>query len=146
MIRPGRKVRAPEGRVLRNAESRQREGKCHRKGNHPVLNGERVKRCLPQADSRRSVCAGKGKSSPVPRVTGQLGKPHPEQGQIGSASRGAPSDSCFDREAERVRPHDPDCKVRAERNDYRPPAADYRTRLMYCSGFFMTIFLEGPHG
>ena len=59
-----RKVRTPQGRVLHNVESRQREGKCNRKYTalQGFLNfrkrcGVRVKRC--------------GKSAPVPRVTGE---------------------------------------------------------------------------
>jgi hypothetical protein len=46
-LRTGRKVRAPQGKVLHNTESRQREGKCHRKGNHPERyrgKGEKVSR------------------------------------------------------------------------------------------------------
>ena len=38
-----------------------------------------------------SAVVAEGKSSPVSRATGQLGKPRLEQGQIGSAMRGAPS-------------------------------------------------------
>jgi hypothetical protein len=64
----GRKVRAPQGKALRNTESRQREGKCHRKGNHPALNGERVKRCPDLSGSAPQ--GAEGKSSPVSRVTG----------------------------------------------------------------------------
>ena len=52
-----RKVRTPQGRVLHNVESRQREGKCNRKYTAPLSSGVRVKRC--------------GKSAPVPWVTGE---------------------------------------------------------------------------
>jgi len=38
-----------------------------------------------------SAVVAEGKSSPVSRATGQLGKPRLEQGQIGSVMRGAPS-------------------------------------------------------
>jgi len=58
-----RKVRTPQGRVLHNVESRQREGKCNRKYTalQRILDSRnhcrvRVKRC--------------GKSAPVSRVTG----------------------------------------------------------------------------
>ena len=70
-----------------------------------------MKRCLP--DKGGFAVTAEGKSSPVSRVTGQLGKPHLEQGQIGSALRGAPSNPCLGREAERVRLHDSDREVRA---------------------------------
>ena len=46
----GRKVRAPQDKVLGNAQSRRREGKCHRKQTAPeyrpraVHSGVRVKR------------------------------------------------------------------------------------------------------
>jgi len=42
-----RKVRAPQGKVLGNTQSRQREGKCHRKYTAPHFHrkcGVRVKR------------------------------------------------------------------------------------------------------
>ena len=65
-----RKVRAPQGRVLCNAERGRPQGKCHRKhtacGHRPPV---RVKR--------------RGKSPPASMMTLKRGKPHLEQDQIG---------------------------------------------------------------
>jgi len=62
-----RKVRTPQGRVLHNVESRQREGKCNRKYTaRPLLfaHGE-------ESENSRVRVKWCGKSAPVLRVTGE---------------------------------------------------------------------------
>ncbi len=71
-----RKVRTPEGRELGNAQAGRPDGKCHRKGNRPPVHWRMRYR---QARVKRW-----GKSPPAVLVTGRLGKPLPEQGQIGA--------------------------------------------------------------
>ena len=90
----GRNVRAPPGRVPGNTRAGRPDGKCHR--NIPPR-AERGRKAL----SNSSMLSGRpgvrvkwcGKSAPAPVVIRALGKPHPEQGQIGgrpdSSGRGA---------------------------------------------------------
>ena len=80
-----RKVRTPQGRVLHNVESWQREGKCNRKYN----------RHRAMARFRRDIVFGKGEKGAVRahQFPGdrELGKPHPVQDQIGKRLRVARS-------------------------------------------------------
>src|SRR5262249_17830301 len=68
----GRKVRAPQGKVLANGQSERSAGKCHRKQTAVLKKAARVKRC--------------GKSAPRPGRPGRQGKPHLEQEPIGEHS------------------------------------------------------------
>ncbi len=73
-MRRGRKVRAPQGRVVGNAHRSREQGQCHRDqtaGRPASLATARVKR--------------RGKSSPRSGRPDRHGKPHPEEDRIGGS-------------------------------------------------------------